>query len=81
MIPHLDTIVMLFILFSVVVMVFSKNLITSLIFLSLVSILLALKYLLLSAPDIAITEAALGSGLSTLVYIMVIKKVGGDKSD
>jgi len=36
--------------------------------------LLALKYLTLRAPDVAITEAALGTGLATVVYLVAIKK-------
>jgi uncharacterized MnhB-related membrane protein len=31
----------------------------------------------MQAPDVAKTEAALGSGLSVLVYKVAIKKTGG----
>ncbi|MBW6516091.1 MAG: DUF4040 domain-containing protein [Candidatus Cloacimonetes bacterium] len=64
----------IFMLLATIFVVFSKKLLHSLIFLSLFSMLLALKYLTLRAPDVAITEAALGTGLATVVYLVAIKK-------
>ncbi len=61
-------------LMATILVVFSKKLLHSLIFLSLFSMLLALKYLTLRAPDVAITEAALGTGLATVVYLVAIRK-------
>lgn len=65
-----------FLLLAAINVVFAKKLLRSLIFLSLFSMLLALKYITLRAPDVAITEAALGTGLTTLVYLVAIKKTG-----
>jgi uncharacterized MnhB-related membrane protein len=64
----------LLMLLAAICVVFMKKLLHSLIFLSLFSMLLALKYLTLRAPDVAITEAALGTGLATVVYLVAIKK-------
>lgn len=61
-------------LFATIFVVFTKKLLHSLIFLSLFSMLLALKYFTLRAPDVAITEAALGTGLATVVYLVAIRK-------
>ena len=66
----------LLLLVAAVNVVFTKKLIHSLVFLSFFSMLLALKYITLRAPDVAITEAALGTGLTTLVYLVAIKKTG-----
>ena len=66
-------------LLATIWVVFSKKLIVSLVFMSLFSMLLALKYLTLRAPDVAITEAALGTGLTTLVFLVAIKKTGRKK--
>ena len=71
---HSLTIIYLLMLLATIFVVFSKKLLHSLIFLSLFSMLLALKYLTLQAPDVAITEAALGTGLATIVYLVAIKK-------
>jgi len=64
----------LFLFAAAISVVFSKKLLYSLVSLSLFSMLLTLKYITLKAPDVAITEAALGTGLTTLVYLVAIKK-------
>ena len=64
---------LLLILFSIMA-VYHKDLLYSVIFLSSASLTLAILFLLLNAPDIAITEAAVNAGLTTLIYIIVIRK-------
>ncbi|MDD5265462.1 MAG: DUF4040 domain-containing protein [Candidatus Bipolaricaulis sp.] len=43
---------------------------------SVFSLLLAAVFLLAGAPDVAITEAAIGAALSTFVYILAIRRTG-----
>ena len=52
----------------------SKDLLKSVIFLSTSSLCTALIFLLLNAPDIAITKAAVESGLTTAIFIVAIQK-------
>ena len=59
-----------FALFSVI----SKDLLYSVIFLAFVSLMLSLSFLILQAPDIAITEATVKAGLMTLVFVIAIQK-------
>lgn len=54
--------------------VISKDLIVSVIFLAFVSLALSMSFLILQAPDIAITEAAVKAGLTTLILIIALKK-------
>lgn len=71
---------MILILLSLPVIIFSamavrsKDLLVSVVYLALVSMTLALLFLVLQAPDIAITEAAVNAGLTTLIYVIAIKK-------
>ncbi len=44
-----------------------------------VSLFASVLYLLMAAPDVAMTEAAIGSGLSTLIFFYVLNKI--KKSD
>ncbi|MCB1803384.1 MAG: DUF4040 domain-containing protein [Gammaproteobacteria bacterium] len=46
----------------------------------LVSLLAAVLFVLLAAPDVAMTEAAIGSGLTTFLFFFVLGRVrgGGD---
>ncbi len=40
-----------------------------------VSLFASVLYLLLAAPDVAMTEAAIGSGLSTVIFFYVLNKI------
>jgi uncharacterized MnhB-related membrane protein len=47
----------------------------------LVSLFASVVFLLLAAPDVAMTEAAIGSGLTTFLFFFVlgrIRREGGD---
>lgn len=53
-----------------------KNLVNSVIVLGAFSLILSLVLYYLHAPDVAITEAAIGSGFATVIFIIAIKKRG-----
>lgn len=62
----------------------AKKLVESVIALSAVSLLSVLFFIVLKAPDVAITEAAVGSGLVSAVLIFALLKLestekGGDE--
>lgn len=63
------------------VVVFARNLRVALIGLSLFSMMLTLKYVLLHAPDVALTEAALGVGLATLAFLIALHHTHGGTHD
>ena len=73
---------MILVLLSIPIVIFSllavrsKDLLHAVIFLGIVSMCLAATFLALQAPDIAITEAAVNAGLSTLIYVIAIRKTG-----
>ena len=52
----------------------AKDLINAVIFLGVFSLLNALLFFHLHAPDVALTEAAVGAGVSTVIFIWVIRK-------
>ena len=47
----------------------------------LVSLLASVQFLVLAAPDVAMTEAAIGSGLTTFLFFFVLSKVRGNGHD
>ncbi|HAQ60413.1 TPA: hypothetical protein DCR49_00175 [Candidatus Delongbacteria bacterium] len=51
-----------------------KDLISSVIAVGVVSLFASIIYLLLQAPDVAMTEAAIGAGLSTLIFLYALHK-------
>jgi uncharacterized MnhB-related membrane protein len=52
-----------------------KKLTISVMAAGVVSLLASVLYLLLAAPDVAMTEAAIGSGLSTIIFFYVLNKI------
>jgi len=70
------TIVMsLIILITAIVAVQNKNLVVSIIAGGVVSLFASVLFLVLAAPDVAMTEAAIGSGLSTIVFFYTLNRV------
>jgi energy-converting hydrogenase B subunit D len=56
--------------------VLSRKLLTSIIFLSALSMMAVAAFALLSAPDVAVTEAVIGSGLVTFIFVASIRNLG-----
>ena len=65
------------ILASAILAVQTKNLVVAVVAAGLVSLMASVGYLLLAAPDVAMTEAAIGSGLSTIIFFYVLNRVRG----
>lgn len=67
-------------IFAAVFALYHKNLAAAVISAGLVSLIASILYLLLAAPDVAMTEAAIGSGLSTIIFFYVLNKVRGGEN-
>lgn len=69
-----------FMLFSLLVtalgVIYAQSLITSTVLLSVFSLLMAAEYLVLGAADVAITEAAVGAGISSILFLMALFLIG-----
>lgn len=65
------------ILVSGVLAVILKSLMAAMVSAGLASLFAAASYLLLAAPDVAMAEAAIGSGLATLIFLYTIRKTKG----
>ena len=65
------------ILVSGLLAVLLKNLLAAIVSTGLTSLFASICYLLLGAPDVAMTEASIGSGLSVLVFLYAINKTRG----
>lgn len=47
----------------------------------LVSLIASVVFLIMASPDVAMTEAAIGSGLSTFLFFFVLDRVRGGEHD
>jgi uncharacterized MnhB-related membrane protein len=62
------------ILVSGILAVAIKNLLAAMVSGGLASLFAAVCYVMLGAPDVAMTEASIGSGLSTLIFLYAIRR-------
>ncbi len=60
----------------------SKKLLTSVIIFMSYSCVMAIVWAMLQSPDLAITEAAVGAGVSTVLFFMCLRRIGStEKSE
>ncbi|VYU68146.1 DUF4040 domain-containing protein [Clostridium paraputrificum] len=76
----LNTIIILGMIIAAVSLLFIEDLLPSIIAMSIMGSFLALEFLLLKAPDVALAEAAVGAILTPIIFIVTLKKVK-DKKD
>ena len=75
----LNALILLCVGVSAILAVHCEKLLSSVIALGVTGIFAAAEFLLLHAPDVAISEAAVGAALTPLIFIVTIKKLkGGD---
>jgi energy-converting hydrogenase B subunit D len=53
------------------------NLLGAVVASSVVSLALSVLFAILQAPDVALTEAAVGAGLSSVLLVLAIRRMGG----
>ncbi len=62
---------------SAVLAVHFEKLLSSVIALGVTGLFAAAEFLLLHAPDVAISEAAVGAVLTPVIFIITLKKING----
>ncbi|NLX02730.1 MAG: DUF4040 domain-containing protein [Syntrophomonadaceae bacterium] len=70
-----DLVLLFFLIVCAVAAVVQKELLNSVIILSIYSLIMAVVWVRLGAVDVAITEAAVGAGISTVLFIAVLTRV------
>ena len=70
----LNTLTIVLIIAAACFAIFSKKLLASVIALCVVGIVMALEFVLLHAPDVALAEAAVGAVITTVIFIIAISK-------
>lgn len=68
-------IMLLFLIGSAIAVSCIKNLLSSVIVLMVYSLIMAILWEQLNAPDVAITEAAVGAGITTLLFVLTLKRI------
>ncbi len=60
---------------------FSKNLLNSILIFMSYSLVMSVIWILLKSPDLAITEAAVGAGITSVLFFITLKKIHAIQSE
>ena len=75
----LDIVIVLGLVISAILACHFENLLSAVIALGVTGVFCAAAFLVMHAPDVAISEAAVGAALTPMVFIIALKKMrGGD---
>lgn len=70
-------IMLVFLIFFSVVVSSMKSILGSIIVFAVYSLIMAILWQQLEAPDLAITEAAVGAGITTVLLILTLTRIRG----
>jgi uncharacterized MnhB-related membrane protein len=70
-----EVILLGFIVMCALAVSFSKNLLNSILVYMSYSLVMAIIWIFLESPDLAITEAAVGAGVTSLLFFVTLKKI------
>ena len=71
----LRVVLLLFLIVCAVAVSFSRRLLVSVSIYMAFSLVMAVIWLLLESPDLAITEAAVGAGVTGILFFVMLKKI------
>ncbi len=71
-----EWILLIFLIVCAIAVSISRSLLNSVIIFMSYSLVMALIWILLQAPDLAITEAAVGAGVTSTLFFLALKRIG-----
>lgn len=69
------SLLVLIMLSSAIAVLFVKSNVSAIAAASVVSLALSILFVILQAPDVAMTEAVVGSGLSTVILALALRRI------
>lgn len=64
-----------FLIVCAISVTFSKNLLNSILIFMSYSLVMSIIWIILESPDLAITEAAVGAGITSILFFVTLKKI------
>lgn len=77
----LEMILLSFLVVCAVSVALSKNLLTSIVIFMAYSVIMSIIWMILESPDLAITEAAVGAGVTSVLFYITLKKIHAMKGE
>ncbi len=71
----LNVLLLIFIIVCAISVSLTKDLLTSIIIFMSQSLAMSIIWIMLESPDLAITEAAVGAGVTSLLFFVTLKKI------
>ena len=71
----IEVILLTFLIIAAVSVCVTKHLLASIILFTSYSIVISILWILLESPDLGITEAAVGAGISNILFFVVLKRI------
>ncbi|NLK36736.1 MAG: DUF4040 domain-containing protein [Epulopiscium sp.] len=71
----LENMLVIFLILCAIAVSVTRNLMVSVIIFMAYSVVMSIIWLLLESPDLAITEAAVGAGVTSVLFFLTLKKV------
>lgn len=68
-------VLLIFLIVCAVSVSFSKNLLNSILIFMSYSLIMSVLWIILESPDLAITEAAVGAGVTSILFFVTLKKI------
>jgi len=66
---------LLFLIVCAIAVCLTKDLLTSVVIYMAYSMIMSVVWIVLESPDLAITEAAVGAGVTSLLFFLALKKI------
>ncbi len=76
-----EAILLLCLIGCAIAVAFTRDLLTSIIIFMSYSLIMCVIWVLLQSPDLAITEAAVGAGVTSILFFVTLKKIGAIRKE
>lgn len=76
-----ELLLLLFLIICAVSVSFSRNLLNSILIYMSFSLIMSIIWICLESPDLAITEAAVGAGVTSILFFITLKKIRAMKEE
>ena len=70
-----QVLLLLFLIVCAIAVSFTKKIVSAIIIFMSYSIIMSILWLMLESPDLALTEAAVGAGITSVIFFLVVKRI------
>lgn len=70
-----EIMILLFLIVCAVAVSFTKRIVSAVVIFASYSLIMSILWLLLESPDLALTEAAVGAGVTSVLFFLTLKRI------